>query len=156
MKRRLLIIIVIIFAFNLVTPTQQQKSNNSDIQIQKAWARPAAKYANSAFYFVLENNSSRTDTLLGAETKISEEAEIHESYKKDNDRMGMRPAGKIAIKPKSKFEFKPGGFHVMLLGVEKDLHIGDKIEVVLRLKYAGKIKAQAEVRDMPMTKEMKQ
>ena len=70
-----------------------------------------------------------------------------------NDRMGMRPAGKIVIKPKS--EFEPGGFHVMLLGVTKDLKIGDSIEVSLRFKYAGKIKVKAEMRYEPMTKEMK-
>lgn len=125
------------------------------IVVKSAWARPAAKYANSALYFVLENNSSKTDTLLGAKSKAAEEVEVHESFGKDNDRMGMRPAGKIAIKPKSKFEFEPGGFHVMLLGVEKDLHIGDKIEVVLLLKHAGKIKIKAEVSDTPITNKTK-
>ena len=155
MKRRLLITVVIIFTFNLITLTQQQKSNNSDIQIQKAWARPAVKFANSALYFVIENRGSKIDTLIGAQSNVAEEVDVHESFKRDHDRMGMRPAGKIAIKPNSAFEFKPGGFHVMLLGVLKDLKIGDKIEAVLLLKYAGKIKVKAEVRDMPMTKGMK-
>lgn len=149
MKRRLLIIATLIFTFNIIALAQQPKSQISIIQIQKAWARPAVKYANSALYFVIENNSTKTDTLLGAESKIAEEVEVHESFKKDNNKMGMRPAGKIAIKPKSEFEFKPGGFHVMLLGVTKDLKIGDKIEIVLLFKNKGKIKIKAEVRDMP-------
>ncbi len=155
MKKELLIIITLIFTFNLITLAQQSKSRNSDIQIQKTWARPAVKYANSALYFVIENRGGKIDTLIGAQSNIAEETEVHESFKKDNDKIGMRPAGRIAIKPKSEFEFKPGGFHVMLLGVLKDLKIGDKIEAVLLLKYAGKIKVKAEVRDMPMTKEMK-
>ena len=155
MKRELLIIIALIFTFNLIT-LAQQKSNNYGIQIQKGWARPAVKYSNSALYFVIENRGSKIDTLIGAQSKVAEELEVHESFKIDNDRMGMRPAGKVAINPNSEFEFKPGGFHVMLLGVLKDLNIGDKIEAVLILKYAGKIKVQAEVRDMQMTKEMKQ
>jgi copper(I)-binding protein len=143
------------FTLNLVIFAQQQKAQNSKLKIQNAWARPAVKNANSALYFVVENNGSKTDTLLGAQSKVAEEVEIHESFKKDNDRMGMRPAGKLAINPKSEFEFKPGGFHVMLLGVLKDLKIGDKIEAVLLFKYAGKIKVKANVRDMPMTNEMK-
>lgn len=155
MKRELLIIITLGFTFNLITLAQQPKPQNSGIQIQKVWARPAAKNTNSALYFVIKNRGSKTDTLIDAQSNAAEETEIHESFKKDNDRMGMRPAGKIAIKPKSEFEFKPGGFHVMLLGVLKDLNIGEKIEAVLLLKYAGKIKVKAEVRDMPMTKEMK-
>ncbi len=155
MKRRLLIIATLIFTLNVIA-LAQQKCQNSVVQIQKAWARPAVKYANSALYFVIVNNSSKTDTLLDAESKIAEEVEVHESFKKDNDKMGMRPAGKLAINPKSEFEFKPGGFHVMLLGVTKDLKIGDKIEVLLLFKNKGKIKIKAEVRDMPITKEMKQ
>ncbi|TSA29826.1 MAG: copper chaperone PCu(A)C [Ignavibacteriales bacterium] len=156
MKRRLLIMVALIFMLNTIIFAQQPKTQNSKLKIQNAWVRPAAKGANSALYFVIENNSIKTDTLIGAESKIAEEVEVHESFKKDNDRMGMRPAGKLAINPKSEFEFKPGGFHIMLLGVTKDLKIGDKIEVVLLFKNKGKIKIKAEVSDMPITKKMKQ
>lgn len=152
MKSRLLIIVALIFTPNMVIFSQQPKIQNSKLKIQNAWVRPAAKGANSALYFVLQNNGSKPDTLIGAESKLADIVEVHESFKRDNDRMGMRPAGKLAINPKSEFEFKPGGFHIMLLGVLKDLKIGDQIEVVLLLKYVGKIKIKAEVRDMPIMK----
>lgn len=152
MKSRLLIIVALIFTPNMIIFSQQPKIQNSKLKIQNAWVRPAAKGANSALYFTLKNNGSKTDTLIGVESKIAEIVEVHESYKKDNDRMGMREVGKLAIKPKSELEFKPGGFHVMLLGALKDLKIGDQIEVVLLLKYVGKIKIKAEVRDMPIMK----
>ena len=155
MKTKLLLTAVFVFIVNVVLFSQKSQIQDSKITIQNAWARPAAKNANSAFYFILFNNSTKADTLLGAETKVAEEAEIHESFKKDNDRMGMRPAGKLAIKPKSKFEFKPGGFHVMLLGVLKDLKIGDKIEAVLLFKYSGRIRIKAEVSDTPTAVETK-
>lgn len=148
--------LALIFAPSMIIFAQQPKAQNSGIQIQKVWARPAVKYANSALYFVIVNNSTKTDTLIDAESKIAEEVEVHESFKKDNDKMGMRPAGKISIKPKSEFEFKPGGFHVMLLGVTKDLKIGDKIEVLLLFKNKGKIKIKAEVCDMPPTNKAQQ
>ena len=152
MRTKLLLTAVLIFTANIILFSQQSKIQNSKTKIKNAWIRPAVKYANSALYFVMENNTTKTDTLIGAESKAAEEVEIHESFKKDNDRMGMRPAGKLTIEPKSKFEFKPGGFHVMFLGVMKDLKIGEKIDVVLILKYAGKIKVKAEVRDTPITK----
>ena len=156
MKRRLYIIAALIFMLDMIIFAQQPETQNSKLKIQNAWVRPAAKGANSALYFVIVNNSTKTDTLLGAQSNVAEETEVHESFKKDNDRMGMRPAGKISIKPKSEFEFKPGGFHVMLLGVLKDLKFGDKIEAVLLLKYAGKLKLKAEIRDMPMTNKTQQ
>jgi len=149
MKKVFLIVTLFIFSSNIIMFAQQHKTQNSKLKIENAWARPAVKYSNSAMYFVIVNNSTKADTLLGAESKAAEEVEVHESFKKDNDRMGMRPAGKLAIQPKSKLEFAPGGFHVMFLGVAKDFKMGDKIDVVLVLKYGGKIKVKAEVRDMP-------
>ena len=156
MKRSWLIIVALIFTLNMIIFAKQPKTQNSKLKIQNAWVRPAAKGANSALYFVLQNNGSKPDTLIGAESKLADIVEVHESYKRDNDRMGMRPAGKLAINPKSEFEFKPGGFHVMLLDLQKDFKVGDSFDAVLLLKYAGKIKVKAEVRDIPMMKEMKQ
>ena len=152
MKTKLLLTAALIFTANMILFSQQSKIQNSKTKIKSAWIRPAVKYANSALYFIIESTTTKADTLLGAESKAAEEVEVHESFKKDNDRMGMRPAGKLAIGPKSKFEFKPGGFHVMFLSVTKDLKIGDSLEVILRFKYAGKIKVKAEVRDTPMMK----
>ncbi len=156
MKRRLLIIVALIFTINMIIFAQQPKTQNSKLKIQNAWVRPAARGANSALYFVLQNNGSKPDTLIGAESKLADIVEVHESYKRDNDRMGMREVKLVAIAANSKVELKPGGFHVMLLGVMKDLKIGDSFEAVLQFKYAGKIKVIAEVRDTPVTKEIKQ
>ncbi|GEM_PF-977228 len=156
MKRSWLIIVPIIFTLNIIIFAQQPKAQYSKLKIKNAWVRPAAKGANSAFYFVLQNNGSKPDTLIGAESKLAEIVEVHESYKRDNDRMGMRPAGKLVINPKSELEFKPGGFHVMLLDLQKDFKIGDSFEAGLQFKYAGKIKVIAEVRDTPVTKVIKQ
>ena len=131
--------------------SQQKNVYNSNILIKNIWARPAVKYANSALYFIIKNIGNKTDTLISAQSNIAEETEVHESFKKENDRMGMRPAGKITINPKTELEFKPGGFHVMLLGVTKDLKIGDKIEALILFKHAGRIKLKAEIRDTPIT-----
>jgi len=155
MKKIFLIVLLITSSSYIIMFAQQLKIHNSKIKIQNAWARPAVKNANSALYFFIENKSRETDTLLGAQSKIAEEVEVHESFIRDNDRMGMRPAGRIAIKPNSQLEFKPGGFHVMLLGLLKDLRIGDNIEAVLLFKYAGKIKIKAMVSDIPTVKETK-
>ena len=155
-KGKSLLIVALIFTLNMIIFAQQPKTQYLKLKIKNAWVRPAVKGANSALYFVLQNNGSKPDTLIGAESKLADIVEVHESYKRDNDIMGMRPAGKLVINPKSELEFKPGGFHVMLLDLQKDFKIGDLFEAVLQFKYAGKIKVKAEVRDMPMMKEMKQ
>jgi len=124
-------------------------SAQNKIEVKDAWARPAAKGANSALYCIIQNNGNKSDTLKSAESMFAEEVQIHESYKKDNDKMGMRQVKSLVLNSKSSAELKPGGFHVMLLGVKKDFKAGDPLNVTLQFRNSGKIKIKAVVRDAP-------
>ena len=121
----------------------------SKIEIKKAWLRPAAKEMNSALFFEIMNNGSRPDTLFQADSKISDDVMIHESYKTGNDMMGMRMLKFIAAPPHSLVKFKPGGLHVMVMNLKEDLKIGQTKEFTLKFRKAGKIKVKATVRDNP-------
>lgn len=129
--------------------SQPITNHQSLITVKDVWARPGAKNANSAIYFVVQNNSSKADTILGAKSKFAEIVEVHESFKRDNDRMGMRQVKFVAVAANSKLEFKPGGFHVMLINLYKDIKTGSSLDATLNFKFAGKIKVKAVVRDMP-------
>lgn len=137
-----IMLLLLIFA----AQTNAQKNN---ITIKNAWARPATEGANSALFFVIENNGARADTLLSAESNAADIVEVHETYKKQNDMMGMREVKFVPIPANSKVEFKPRSLHVMLLDVQKDLMIGGSLEATLVFKSAGKIKLTATVQDMP-------
>ena len=135
--------------------SKPSKSIKSKITILNAWIRPAAKGANSAMYFQIQNNEDIPDTLFGAKSKLADIVELHESYIKEGDKMGMRPVKFIPVPPKSKAELKPGGFHVMLLDLVKDFKKGDSFEAFVLLKHAGKVKVNAVVQDMPQMPGMK-
>jgi hypothetical protein len=130
-------------SFPLINLLSQQA-----IIIKDAWARPGAKNANSAVYFVIQNNSSKADTILGAKSKRAEIVEIHESFKRDNESMGMRQVKFVSVAANSKLKFEPGGFHVMLIGLMQDLIIGNSFDVTINFKHAGKIKVKAVVREI--------
>lgn len=156
MKKFILALAAIIFIQGLVFSQQPDmhkskpaKSIKSKIAILNAWIRPAAKGTNSAMYFQIQNNEDKPDTLFGVKSKLADIVELHESYIKDNDKMGMRPVKFITVPPKSKAELKPGGFHVMLLDLVKDFKKGDSFEAIILLKHAGKVKVNAVVQDMP-------
>lgn len=134
--------------------SQEKEQPKSKIQIHDPWIRPAAEGANTALFFVVENNSDQPDTLLSARSPLSELVEVHEMFKKE-DMMGMREVEFVAIPPNSKVEFKPRDLHVMLIKMKKDLKIGDQGEAVLVFKKAGEIKVKATVRDMPKMNGMK-
>ena len=43
-------------------------------------------------------------------------------------------------------ELKPGSYHVMMMGLKKELKEGDKISFTLKFKNAGELKIEAPVK----------
>ena len=101
---------------------------------------------NSAVYMVLANDSATSDRLLSAAADVAGAVEIHESIM-DGDVMRMQqlPDG-IEIPANGQVELKPGGLHVMLIGLTKDLNPGETFPVTLQFEQAGAITVEAEVR----------
>jgi hypothetical protein len=120
----------------------------SKIEIKDTWVRPAAKHANSAMYFRIYNNGDIPDTLISAKSKSADLTQVHETYKLENNQMGMRELKFIAIPAKSVIELKPGGFHIMLLDMKRDYKIGDFVKTTLQFKNAGTVKVNSVVKDM--------
>jgi len=119
----------------------------SKIEIKNAWARPGAKHSNSALYFAVNNNGEIPDTLISAKSKSADLTEVHESFKRGNNQMGMRAVKFIPIPAKIVVELKPGGFHIMLLDLKKDFKMGDFIKATVQFKNAGTLKVNAIVKD---------
>lgn len=127
----------------------QSSNRKSSIIINNAWIRPAAEEANSALFFDATNNGNKTDSLLSAEFKFAEKVEVHETYKKSEDVMGMRAVKSVAIPANSTIKFKPRDLHVMLLNLSRDIKRGQKYDITLTFKFAGKVKVEAVVKEMP-------
>ena len=108
------------------------------IKIKDAWMRPSSENMATALYFTIENNGSKADTLFQVDCNFAGKVEIHETYSQ-GDMMGMRKVDFIIIDGKSSFELKPGGYHVMLMKLKKDINDGDEENFVLHFKQAGEI-----------------
>lgn len=120
-------------------------STSGNLEVKDGWVRPAAKGMNTAFYFKVENNSDKADTLLSVKSTIAKTVQMHETFKKDG-MMGMRHIDAIPVNAKSTLEFKPGGYHVMVMNLNKDLMSGSSAEFTLHFKYFGDIKVNAPVK----------
>ncbi len=130
------------------TPTTPaQAPSGPKIAIQSAWARPALKGQNSAAYFVIENTGTAADSLTGAKVDgaVAKTAEVHET-KMEGGVMKMQPTPRVEVPAGSKVEFKPGGYHVMIMELQHDLKEGEKISIVLTFEKSGSITVQAEVK----------
>lgn len=102
--------------------------------------------ANSAAYMVIRNTGSEPDKLIAASTDVAKTVELH-TVIEEGGMMRMRQVeGGIDVPANGEVVLKPGGFHVMLIGLTRDLNAGDKVELTLTFEKAGQIPVTAEVR----------
>ena len=101
------------------------------LNIEDAWIRltpPVSK--NTAGYFKLINNTSSDVIIVSAESDAAKKAEIHDMKMVDG-RMGMVHIPKLTIKAGDTIELKPGGKHLMLMGLNNPVKDGQLIDVTL-------------------------
>jgi len=118
------------------------------IEVHEVWMRPAAQGENGAVYFVIHNHSSEEDELIGISSDIAEAVEMHES-KMNGDVMEMNQVESVPLEAYAEIKFEPGGLHIMLVNLKKDVKVGDEIDVTLHFKNFEDIRVMVPVRDTP-------
>jgi len=142
MKNKLLISAIL-----LATLLVSGCAKSGEFKVMDAWARPAASGDNGAVYFIISNATDADDTLLSVSTDVASAAEVHMSMMDDNGVMSMQMQEALPIPAQQEIIFKPGGLHVMLIGLTQDLKVGDTITLVLNFKEVGSLTIEASVRE---------
>jgi len=117
---------------------------SAPLSIREAWARPAESGQNSAIYFTIENPGPE-DVLLGVSSEAAEAVEMHRSMMNDTGAMTMQQQTEVRIPARDALEFKPGGYHVMLINLKQPLAAGDTFRAVLHFQNAGDISVEVTV-----------
>jgi copper(I)-binding protein len=109
----------------------------SGMMVVEAFARASATpSATSGAAYVSVMNHGEDDRLVGVMSAVAKTAEIHKTELVDGV-MKMAPAGPIALPAHGTLQMKPGGYHIMLMGLARPLVEGEKIEVTLSFEKAG-------------------
>ena len=113
------------------------------LQIQHPWSRATPKGATVAGGYMKITNTGKTpDRLIGGSTAAAPKFEIHEmSMEGGVMKMRMLPKG-IEIKPGQTVELKPGGYHLMFVGITAPLEQGKPVKGTLEFEKAGKIEVE--------------
>ncbi len=117
-----------------------------DIEIHKPWVRavpPTSK--TSATYMGILNHADTDDHLVSAESDIAKAVELHNVRKKDG-MMEMYQVKSIGIPAKGKQRLKPGSYHVMLIGLNRQPKEGEEVEIKLNFMHAGSVTIKAPVK----------
>ncbi|HYZ16064.1 MAG TPA: copper chaperone PCu(A)C [Candidatus Acidoferrum sp.] len=125
------------------------------IAITGAWSRPAVD--TGVVYATIRNDSARAQVLVGASSPRARAVELHESMAMPMqggtmqgmpaDAMGMKPVGRIAIPAHGSLVLKPGGYHLMLLGLRSPLRRGERVPIVLRFADGSTAALRATIED---------
>jgi copper(I)-binding protein len=119
------------------------------IEIGQPWSRATPPTAESGGgYLVLKNTGTTPDRLIAVKSPAADRVEIHE-MKMDGNIMRMREVEKgIEIPPGATVELKPGGFHVMFMGLKAPFAKEAKVPLTLVFEKAGSIDVDLMVQAM--------
>ncbi|UNE54298.1 copper chaperone PCu(A)C [Bartonella machadoae] len=133
--------------FTFVTlPATAQQYKIGDIEILHPWTRATPKGIKvSSGYLYIINHSDTPDRLVSVSTNGVQTTEIH-SMAVVNDIMKMEKMHNgVEIPGDGEVSLKPGGDHIMFMGLSQPFKSGEKINAKLTFEKAGTIDVEFSV-----------
>jgi copper(I)-binding protein len=120
------------------------------ISVQEPYVRLAPPNAPATGAFmVIKNGGDKDVKVVKADNPASKTTELH-THINDNGVMKMRPVPSIDIQAGGQAELKPGGLHVMMIGLKNALNEGDVVPITLTFDDGSTKQVDAKVvRSMP-------
>lgn len=116
------------------------------LKIGHPWTRATPKGASvGGGYMKITNTGTAPDRLIGGAADVAGRFEVHE-MKMENGVMKMRQLGNgLDIAPGQTVELKPGGYHVMFVGLKQPFEQGKSIAATLVFEKAGKVEVSFKI-----------
>ena len=113
------------------------------VAISNAWARgtPGGAQIGAAYLTV---QSPTADRLTGLSTPAAQKAELH-TMTMDNGIMKMRPLDGLDLPAGQPVTLKPGGTHIMLMGLKAPLQAGQSFPMTLQFAKGGAKEVNVEI-----------
>ncbi len=115
------------------------------LRAQDAWIRAADSTQNTAAYFTVVNDGSDSVAVTGVAGTCALHFQLHETVR-DGALMSMREVGRMNVPPHGRLELRPGGNHLMVMSLERNLVAGQRVRMTLRLLDGRELPVVATVR----------
>ncbi|MDI1284612.1 MAG: copper chaperone PCu(A)C [Reyranella sp.] len=127
-------------AIALAVPALAHDYKLGSLEISQPWTRATPATAQSAGGFLTITNKGTTpDRLIAARSSVAPKVEVHE-MRMDGNVMKMRELEKgLEIAPGATVMLKPGGFHIMFMGLKAPVAKDSLVPVTLVFEKAGSI-----------------
>ena len=136
------------FAFAVATSAISARDFKSgDLSIGHPHARPTAPSQPTGGGYLTLTSKGTPDRLVSASTTISESVQLH-SMRMEGDVMRMREVGSVEMPADTLVELKPGGLHLMFVGLKAPLKVGQGFPLRLKFEKAGEVTVDVKVEAM--------
>ena len=117
-----------------------------ELTVTNAWSRSTPPGVTvGVVYFTLQNDTGKSDRLLKLSTPVATKVQVHRTEVLDGIAR-MREIAVLHVDAGQTLEFRPGGMHVMLIGLKQRLTEGKTYDLELLFEVAGPRKVKVAVR----------
>jgi periplasmic copper chaperone A len=125
------------------------QATKTSIVIEDPYARATPGGAvTGAAYMTLDNKTNAADRLIGASSNVAAQVQIHEMSMLNGVMQMRQLANGLPVPAGGSVALKPGGYHVMLIGLKKQLTAGETFPLTLTFEKAGNIFVAVPVKAM--------
>lgn len=119
----------------------------AQVKVSDQWIRATVPQQGSSGAF-MSLRSPTAARLVEVRTAVAERAELH-TMTMDGQTMRMEKVDSIALPANKVVELAPGGYHVMLFGLKRQLKDGEAVPLTLVLEGEGGKRSEVNV-NMPV------
>ena len=116
-----------------------------EMTIDHPWSRATAPTAkNGAAYLTVHNEGATPDRIVGVAGDVAARVELH-THLMENNVMRMVQVDHVPVPAHGMAELKPGGYHIMLMGLHRPLNKGESFPITVTFEKAGPITLEFQV-----------
>ncbi len=112
--------------------------NAPAVTVGNAWSRATSASAGTGGVYLSLSATAAADRVTGASSPVAERAELHETVN-ENGVMKMLPVPALAVEPGRPVTMKPGGLHIMLMGLKQPLRRGERFPLSLTFEKSAPV-----------------
>lgn len=120
----------------------------AQVTVERPWSRATPPGSKIGVGFMqLKNAGAAPERVVGVSSPVAGRVEMHVTMR-EGDVMKMRQVESFEIPAGGSFELKPGGAHLMLMGLDRPLKKGERVPLTLKLESGAEVKTELGVAEM--------
>ena len=116
-----------------------------NLSIDDVWARSGQPGQVSAAFMEIKNKGA-ADKIVSANCDCAKATELHTMTMADG-KMIMAQVPAMEVPANGELKLKPGGYHIMLIGLNRPLVSGETLPIKVKFEKAGDVTLQAKIKD---------